>query len=411
VPTKLLFYAHNGRGLGHFSRLSKIGRLLQSEVGDLSILFLTQCSMAHGFDLPAGSDVVRIPGVLPDETGPWVKALPLAFEDVHEVRRQVMLATSLAYRPDLFLVDHSPAGVLGDLLPALRALDELPERPTIVCGLLDMVGPEAIRRKWEATGAMRALDEIYDEIWVYGCREFFDVAERYGMPESVARKVRYCGYIGVDTPTRSREEIRKELGVENRKLVAVTVGGMGLDGSDLLDLYLDALERLPLDAGVLSLLVTGPEAPADVVGAIRARCDRVASERPRSREFRVREFVPGLAAYLKAADAVLTRGGYNTVTEAVSLGVRPVVVPLAQANTEQRLRAEIFEQIGLLRLPDPRRPAPEALAAALAETLDASLEERVPHDARVDFGGLRRIRDNYLRLMESRRREAVTGRG
>jgi predicted glycosyltransferase len=42
VPIKLLLYTHNGLGLGHLRRLLKIATFLQAEVGDLSILLLTE---------------------------------------------------------------------------------------------------------------------------------------------------------------------------------------------------------------------------------------------------------------------------------------------------------------------------------------------------------------------------------
>jgi len=82
MPTKLLLYAHNGGGLGHLSRQLKIAAFLQAEVGDLSILLLTQSSMAHAFPLPPGTDVVKLPEALLGKELLALKDLPMPLEAV-----------------------------------------------------------------------------------------------------------------------------------------------------------------------------------------------------------------------------------------------------------------------------------------------------------------------------------------
>jgi predicted glycosyltransferase len=407
VATKLLFYAHNGGGLGHLSRLTKIGRYLQSEIGNLAILYLTQCAAVTSFPLPAGSDIVRLPTLSYTPALVVPKTLALPFDEILAVRREVMRAASVAYGPDFFLVDHSPVGVRGDLIPAIRALRELPNPPRIVCGLLDMLEPEYTRRRWDDLGIIQALDELYDEVWVYGSREIFDVAEQYAMPEAVARKVRYLGYVGVSPPAVSPRVVRDELGVGSGKLVVVSVGGAGLQHTELLTAYLDALDSMPSEIAIHSVLITGSQAPADIVGAIRERSDRMAGQHPALRRFHVVDFTPRFEEYLVAADAVVVRGGYNTVVEAISFGVRPIVVPANQANSEQRIRGEIFARKGVLRVPDPALPLPEALVAELSEAFakpaGAIVEPRV---AGLDLDGLSRFRDHFVRLMTDRRRAA-----
>jgi predicted glycosyltransferase len=387
--------------------MAKIGRFLQSEVGDLSILYMSQCSVMHAFPLPTSADIVRIPGLLQTEGGAIGRSLPLSFEEIFEVREQVMRAAAVAYRPDFFLVDHSPVGLRGDLLPTLRALKEQPNPPTIVCGLLDMISPEYHRRKWESLGAVQALEAFYDEIWVFGNREIFDIVEQYRLPDTVARKVRYCGYIGVEPPLRSPEDVRDELEVGDRKLVLVSVGGVGTDESDLLTSYLDALDLLDPEIAIQSVLVTGADFRRDVIDEIRARCERTTGP---TRSFRILNFIPQFVEYMTAADALISRGGYNTVTETLSLGVRPIIVPTKRANDEQKIRARMFAQWGLVRLPDPARSLPEGLAAALVETFaNPTPAEGALHESGLDFGGLSRVRDYYWRLMETRGRAAITG--
>jgi predicted glycosyltransferase len=133
--------------------------------------------------------------------------------------------------------------------------------------------------------------------------------------------------------------VRDELGVGDRKLVIVTVGGIGTDGGDLLTAYLDALELLSPETPIHSVLVVGTDFRPDVIDEIRARSEGVTGP---ARTFQIFSFIPELVEYLAAADAVVSRGGYNVVTEALSLGVRPIVVPVQKANSEQVMRATMF---------------------------------------------------------------------
>ena len=159
-------------------------------------------------------------------------------------------AASVAYAPGLLLSTIRPwvSSEIVDL--ALRALKQL---PTSTHDRLRLARHAWAPSACGGSGGHRrhaALDEFYDEISVYGSREIFDVVEQYRMPDAVAKKVRYCGYIGVEPPERSPEALRDELDLGSRKLVVVTVGGIGLDEGSLLTDYLDALDLMPAETAI-----------------------------------------------------------------------------------------------------------------------------------------------------------------
>jgi len=400
MPTKLLLYAHNGGGLGHLSRQLKIAAFLQAEVGDLSILLLTQSSMAHAFPLPPGTDVVKLPEVLQRKEFVASKALPLPLEDVMQLRQRIMRTTALAYQPEFFLVDYSPLGVRQELLPILRALREAPRKAVIVCGLLDITGPSYIREQWQAVNAMPVLEELYDEIWVYGCQVLFDPIKEYQLSDTVAQKVKFCGYLGVDPPNRSAQAIREEVGVGHGKLVLVTVGGLGRDGFPVFDAYFRALEHIPNELEVHSVLVTGLELPLAQREILRVRSHQIARASSGSRSIRLLDFSPQLLDYLVASDVVVARGGYNTATEILSLGKQAIIVPLDSHTMEQVLRASLLEERDLARVIHPDRFSAELLAEALLCALNAPpiLRERLLV-AGFDLNGLLQVKAHFLRLL------------
>src|SRR5690606_1375588 len=97
-------------------------------------------------------------------------------------------------RPDLFLVDHEPAGAMDELLPALALLRELGTRT--VLGLRDILdAPARTRAAWAEAGVNRLIAEAYDQILVYGDPAFFPSREAYGLDILKPGAVTECGVV------------------------------------------------------------------------------------------------------------------------------------------------------------------------------------------------------------------------
>src|SRR5690606_23869896 len=103
-------------------------------------------------------------------------------------------------------------------------------------------GPGQTRTLWRNERVYDLLEDVYDRILVYGSREVFDPIREYGLSASVADKTVFCGYLAPPKPTESVDEVRARLGVGDRPLVALSVGGGG-DGAPLLRAYLTGLRQ------------------------------------------------------------------------------------------------------------------------------------------------------------------------
>jgi predicted glycosyltransferase len=64
--------------------------------------------------------------------------------------------------------------------------------------------------------------------------------------------------------------------------------------------------------------------------------------------------------------------GYNTLSEVLSLNKRALVVPRAGPSAEQRMRAGLFANRGLLEMLDPSDLTPELMAQRLRVALQSS---------------------------------------
>ena len=152
--------------------------------------------------------------------------------------------------------------------------------------------------------------------------------------------------------------------------------GGGGDGYLYLRTYLDGLRDCSR-APVLSYVVTGPLLPEQDRDTIRAMTDSLPN-------VCVVDFDPDFAAVVRAADAVVCMGGYNSIVESVYFGKRPIVMPRVPGSEEQVLRAEGFARLGLATVvgPDPLD------ASALWDAIDQELNRVRSPTPTVTFDGL-----------------------
>jgi predicted glycosyltransferase len=398
---RILYTTNEVLGLGHVRIALRITVGMQAELSDAAaVLLVTSSTAAHAFPLPNGLEVMRIPAVVRADTMTSYRSgrLPLPFAEVSELRAGIIQAAARAYRPDLFLVDHRPAGVAGELLPTLRQLKRRGET-ALVLMLRDIIDDPAIMRaRWGMDGAFDALG-YYDEIWIYGCQHLYDPIREYRWPDEVARKVRFCGYLGIEQPTQTRDAVRRSFGLGDERFIVVTIGN-GMVGHLILETYLLALAHLPDEIDVFTLMLGGPGLPADQQLLIRRESEAIRSRNAR-RRIEFRDFLPDLLDCMAAADLVISQAGYNTLTEILTLGKRAIVVPYRERHEEQSIRAALVEKRGLARVIDPCRLTPEQLAT----TILAALAEEPPTPQQLlgagfDFNGVQRVSGHIKRLLE-----------
>ena len=242
----ILMYSHDTFGLGHIRRTMAIASHLRSP--DTNILILTGSPIVGRFLFPDQVDFVRIPGMI-KKTNEEYLPLSIKIDPKHalNIRKNIITATAKTFQPDLFIVDKEPLGLKKEVLPTLRWLRQhLPNTKTIL-GLRDIMdSAETIRKDWKKKGVYEILDKLYNEIWVYGIRDFYDPIKEYLIPETISRKMHFTGYIPRKAPgAKAVRQIRKEQRLnKDDKLVVVTTGGGG-DGYPVMDTVLTMLVFFP----------------------------------------------------------------------------------------------------------------------------------------------------------------------
>ncbi|HKJ65145.1 MAG TPA: glycosyltransferase [Desulfopila sp.] len=337
----ILMYSHDTYGLGHIRRTMAIASHLQD--ANTNILILTGSPIAGRFAFPEQVDFVRIPGMI-KKTNDEYRSLSIRIDATHalKIRTDIIKATAKTFQPDLFIVDKEPLGLKREVLPTLKWLKRNCPDTKAILGLRDVLDESSVVcADWRKKGVYRYLDSLYDEIWVYGDQDIYDPIKQYKLPENIQHKVVFTGYISrnqIDMETGRK--IRKQFRIfDDETFILVTTGGGG-DGSEVLENYLDLHDKFPESLPFKSVVITGPFMPRKTREQLRKRARRYG--------IKLLPFHPHLEELMKAADLVISMGGYNTVCEILTQRTPALIIPRESPRQEQLIRAERMRARGLI---------------------------------------------------------------
>jgi predicted glycosyltransferase len=383
---RVLIYSHDTFGLGHLRRSRAIANALVEERPGDSVIILSGSPVIGSFEFGSGVDYVRIPGVtkLPDGDYRTLN-LNMSVDEAVRLRAAIILQTAKTFRPDLLIVDKEPTGFRGELMPALEEV--LQHDCRLVLGIRDILDePALLVPEWERKGAVEAL-RYYDEIWVYGLKDIYEPLAALDLPDRIAERITYTGYLGRDLPQQPPFSRYPKL--TKSPFILVTTGGGG-DGDDLIDWVLSAYEADPT-LTMPALVVFGPFLNRD-------RRRRYLERISRHPKLDAIAFDTKIELLMQKAMAIVAMGGYNTFCEILSLNKPALIVPRTRPRLEQYIRAVEAERLGLVKMlsEDDARRDPLRMAAALHALPTQPAPSQVVVPGLLD--GLDAIRERFAAL-------------
>ena len=390
--TRILVYSHDTYGLGNIRRMLAIATHLSQSIDDVSVLIVSGSPMLQGFRIAPSIDYIKLPCVTRTARDSYAtRSLGLDAADAFELRANLILGAVADFRPDVLVVDKKPFGVENELEGAIHYAKANLPTTALVLVLRDILdAPAPTMRTWQAGRYTAAIERFFDLVLVLGTRAIFDPCREYHLPATVRARTRFCGYVRRAAGPRSRDDVRRELGLgDSDRLVLVTPGG-GEDGAHVLGTYVRAVPMVHSASRVRSLIVTGPELDS----AERARLDAAVRGNP---DVAVREFTNDMMSYMNAADVVVCMGGYNTICEVASLQKRAIVVPRVRPVEEQRIRADRLGHRHIVTVVHPDTMTPDTLGRAVSRALEADGGMR----ASLDLDALPRVTE-YIDALRRR---------
>lgn len=325
---RVAFYAVNGLGLGHVTRLLSIARALRRLQPDVEVLFLTS-SEADNVCYREGFAAVKLPSKSIREQVGLQKTRYL------KLVQTVTWNTLAAFEPDVLVVDTYPTGSFEELIPVLRW------RQKNVFVFREQ-RPEAA-----ASALLQATLPLYDCIIV----PHDDAAQVGPVPEPA--KLRAVGPILIreKSELKTSDEARRALGLgpDERTVYASFGGGGDPDGARALRLVAEAVRELPGHRLVVGLGPLMRNSVPELPGAMLL-----------TGHYPALDFLP-------AMDAAVTAAGYNAVHELLFAGVPSIFVPFERVLDDQERRARAVEAAGAGRVVAPLTR--EGLITALKDVL------------------------------------------
>ena len=321
APARVLFSSHDGYGLGHVRRNSRLASALRGRLPDAELTVVTGVASQHAWLGADGVTVERVPPLVKDSRGRY-RNVTLTLDEALAERARRFEEVVERTRPDLVVVDRHPFGLHDELRSGL----ELARRndAAVVLGLRDILdAPKTVRREVAGSG-WRDVPDLVDEILVYGDRVICDHERDYRLPLPPT----YCGIV-VDHPRRTADA------TTDPATLVVSAGG-GADGQAVARLA----KKLSARTGFAhTVLVRGPAARTGGPDADTGR-------------LRIQTTPDDCGRIFAAAAASVQMAGYNSTYEAIAAGIRPVLVPRRAPRREQAIRATRLAAMGLADVVD-----------------------------------------------------------
>jgi predicted glycosyltransferase len=376
VVRRVLMYSHDSYGLGHLSRTMAIAEAIVRRSPDTHVLLVTGTPRPQAFSVPQGVDLIKLPAVSKGDGGEYIaRTLRLPVADVVELRSRLIREAVAAFEPDVIVVDHVPKGLGGELIATFEALAGRIRRPQLVLGLRDIIDdPDQVRADWDADDSWTVIDELYDQVLVYGDEAMCTTAIEVELAARVGCPVDHVGYIARQVPERSERS-------DDVPTVLVTVGGGG-DGQFLLRAYAEMLTELGPSASFRSVVVTGPllspTRRAEIHAALHAAGAPVD----------VLTFSSDHTALIAEADAIVAMAGYNTTCEILTSSAPALLVPREAPRVEQLIRARRLAELGMVDIATRDEVDPSRLRGFIADALGGQVR---PARGRLRLDGADRV--------------------
>jgi len=310
-------YSQGMVGFGHIRRNASIAQALRASSSPPAIVMIAEAWQAGALPMPEGVDCVTLPALRREPDGAYNPRflLDVSDQDLIALRSRVIRSAMQVFEPDVLIVDHLPLGVANELTGTIEHLRKR-GNTRLVLGMREVLyDPETVRRTWSDQANMDAIRDHYDAIWIYGDPAVYDPIREYDLPDHVATRARYTGYLD----QRPRLEFAQAQAGPCSRTCPPAAGAMPRRRRARRRCPGRSVSRSRLAARYHGVLVTGPLMPGEKRQDVYERAEG------RTR-FQVLEFVPDPTPLIERADRVIAMGGYNTICEVLSFEKHALIV-------------------------------------------------------------------------------------
>lgn len=321
----LLYVFDGGTGIGHLRRMAAIARHMQ---GPFACLLVTGHRAAAQWFVPPECEYVHLPAwdsLVHEKAQYWSREpfILLPQQEAVRMRSAMLMGVVQAFRPDVVLVDHLPLGMREELRPILRR--KTTRFYLVTRGVQNE--SEDLAQLIFGGDARAHLHSAYHRILAAIDPQLFNFPAEYGLEEALSRKTIHTGYVADEVDPEAIARARAERNLATGQQWVVASAGGGQHGEALVE-------------SCYALAKKRPEVAFDIVAGPRSRLCWGKGEHAvlEQGNLRLHRETPSLPMLNRAADVVVTSGGYNTLIEALQGSARVVCIPNRKHERDEQFR-------------------------------------------------------------------------
>ncbi|MDJ0693529.1 glycosyltransferase [Mastigocoleus sp. MO_188.B34] len=360
---KIMFYCQNLLGMGHLVRTTEIIRNL---VKDFEVCLIDGGQIVEGFQMPDGVEVVHLPAIKAEGKQIKVVNSSQTLEEVQEIRKRKLMRVFDDFQPDCLVTEGYPfskkKSLAFELVPLLQRIKASGRDTKIVCSLRDiiMVKQYGDRAKAEKERC-ELMNQYYDMLLIHSDPKLHRLEENFSLTGELECQINYTGYVAQSSPKNIEFTLEDIVNLNRQEpTILVSVGG-GRLGHDLLECVIDSASIIDSHLPHHIQIFAGPFMPEEKFVYFQ----KLAADKS---NVTFQRYTPNLLSYMERARLSISLGGYNTTMNVLRTGVNSMIYP-SNKDSEQRIRAEKLEQLGILSVVRPEDLQADIFASKVIDRL------------------------------------------
>ncbi len=333
-----VLYSHDGRGIGHVSRTAALAMGIKRIKPDEQVICITGY---EGFnDLHPRNDIewIKLPSYKTTVTKGkvWAKLSPAGYtkEESASIRSQIILASIKALKPDNIIVEYFPQGKMLEIRKTLLYL-ESNTNCNIYLGLRGVIADKNDDGYGDIFNQdnYTIIDKYYKKVFCYTDSNVFTY-RKDEFNNNILSKIVNTGYVS------RASEIDKITDLDNKPSYDKLVG---------LGCSVNAFEMIKMIINVKSKSFPG-EKWAIFLGTALSRAGKE-ELRAYSKDIYnldLIDFNDEFLAYLKSAKAIISHGGYNTITDTLFFRKPTIYIARDVPEKDQEIHLEYLKTAGII---------------------------------------------------------------
>ncbi|WP_421901704.1 hypothetical protein [Maridesulfovibrio sp.] len=359
----VLIYAHDGRGLGHVSRSVGIGLALRRLFPELSVLLVTGCATTAELIGDGSLDWIKLPSYKTNVTAGKSSGVKgdsnIDDKLLGELRARNIRDIVAAYKPKVFLADHTPQGKHKELLPSH---DVSPETVRVL-GIRAVVGE--VGKVWSDFSSEIFAGTYSNILWygdssVAGAGELERLSGHYGVAPHEA------GYV---SRLSELQVLNKDNAQGDRLAGVISIPWSGEGTAVLMDTLAETLGGIDASYGKWKIFMNLRESGTVTAVENFSGLEHVSFE----------QVGPQFLSDLRNSRSAVIYGGYNSLTDVMVCAVPTVVLLRGMKDGEQEDHAAVLADKSsvIQNVLADQTVTVEELRKSLVKCLEAEVDESV----------------------------------